>query len=62
MTTDWHCFKCKEKMVEGEIRLVYLEIEGTQVGLMCPKCGAQYIPEELAIGKLAKGEKMIEDK
>lgn len=59
---DWHCFKCKEKMIEGEIKLIYLEIEAAQVGLVCPTCGAKYIPEELAVDKLAKGEKMIENK
>jgi DNA-directed RNA polymerase subunit RPC12/RpoP len=62
MTTDWYCFKCKEKMIEGEIKLIYLEIEAPAGGIVCPKCGAKYIPEELAIDKVAKGEKMIENK
>jgi hypothetical protein len=59
---DWHCFKCKEKMAEREIKLSYLDIEGTTVGLVCPTCGVGYIAEEIAVGKMAKGEKMIEDK
>lgn len=59
---EWYCFKCKEKVTETEIRLVYLEVEGTQEGLMCPKCGVKYITEEVAVGKLARGEKMIEEK
>lgn len=59
---EWDCFKCKEKMTEREIKLIYQDIEGTGVGLVCPKCSAKYILEELAVGKMAKGEKMIENK
>jgi DNA-directed RNA polymerase subunit RPC12/RpoP len=60
--TEWYCFKCKEKMIEAEIELVYQEVEGKAEGLMCPKCSVKYITEEVAIDKLAKGEKMIEQK
>lgn len=59
---EWHCFKCKERMIETEIKLVYLEVEATVEGLMCPKCGVKYITEEVAIKKLARGEKMVEEK
>lgn len=60
--TDWYCFKCKEKMATGEIELVYLEIEAALFGLVCPKCGVKYITEETALGDLAEGEKMLENK
>jgi len=60
--TEWYCFKCKERMVEAEIKVVYLEITGLPKGLLCPKCGAKYITEEIAINKMAKAEKMIEQK
>jgi DNA-directed RNA polymerase subunit RPC12/RpoP len=59
---DWHCFKCKEKMVPGEIKFIYLEIEGAQEGIVCPTCNAKYITEEVAVDRMAKGEKMIENK
>ena len=59
---DWYCFKCKEKMEETEIELVYMEIEGKQAGLRCPKCGVSYITEEIAVDKMVRGEKMIEEK
>jgi hypothetical protein len=49
-------------MVEAEIKVVYLEITGLPKGLLCPKCGAKYITEEIAINKMAKAEKMIEQK
>ena len=58
---EWYCFKCKEKLEEAELKLIYEEVEGKQVGLRCPKCGASYI-EESAIDEMAKTEKMIEEK
>ena len=59
---DWHCFKCKERMEETEIELVYMEINGKGEGLRCPKCGVGYITEEIAVDKIARTEKMIEEK
>jgi YgiT-type zinc finger domain-containing protein len=59
---DWHCFKCKERMIEDGMTLMYLEIDAIVDGLVCPVCGEGYITEEIAVGKLAAGEKKIEDK
>ena len=59
---EGNCFKCKEKMQPAEIDMVYLEIENKTEGLKCPKCGASYITEEIAVGEMARGEKMIEEK
>ena len=59
---EWYCFKCNEKAEAAQITLVYMEIEAKQEGLRCPKCGASYITEEMAIDKVAKAEKMIEEK
>lgn len=60
--TNWHCFRCKEEMIDDQLMMTYLEIEAPLEGLACPKCGAKYVTEEVAVGKLARGEKMIEDK
>ena len=60
--TEWHCFKCKEKMVETEFTMNCLDIEGKAEGLQCPHCGAKYIPEEFVINNMLKAEKMIEKK
>jgi len=60
--TKWYCFKCKEKMEGAEIDVVFLEVENKAPGLKCPKCGTSYIMEETAVGEMAKGEKMIEQK
>lgn len=58
----WYCFKCEEKMKYSEINLIYCDFEIALVGLVCPRCDAKFIPEELAVGKMAEGEKMIEEK
>lgn len=59
---EWYCFKDKEKMVEGDLQMMYLDIVQPIVGLKCPKCGASYLTEEMVITKVQKGEEMIEKK
>lgn len=59
---EWHCFKCKKKMVEDEVRVMYLDLEGEAEGLVCPQCGCGYIMEDYVMEKMLKGEKMIEEK
>ena len=59
---EWHCFKCEEEMIDAEILMEYLDIEGEANGVECPKCGTKYILEEEATTRMAKGEKMIENK
>ena len=48
--------------MDAEIPVEYLEIEGDASGVECPKCRAKYILEEEATTRMAKGEKMIENK
>ena len=59
---EWHCFKCKVEMEETEVPMEYLDIDGETEGLECPKCGVRYILEDIAMTKVAKAEKMIENK
>ena len=58
----WHCYKCKVEMEEAEIAVLYLDIDGEAEGIQCPECGVKYILEEIATTKVAKAEKMIENK
>ena len=60
---QWHCFKCKEKMEEGEVHLKYkdLDLPGA-FGVKCPKCGAEYLLEEFVLTQVNEGEKMLEAK
>ena len=57
---QWYCFKCKEKMVEEDIWMAYLEIVRTVPGLKCPKCNAAYLTEETAVEVVGKGEDDID--
>ena len=59
---QWHCFKCDEKMVEGDVSMSYLETTGAVEGIKCPKCGATYLLEETVVEKVAKVEEMLETK
>lgn len=58
----WQCFKCKVSMEDAELAMEYLDVEGEAQGIRCPSCGVKYILEEFATTKMAKAEKMIEDK
>jgi hypothetical protein len=49
-------------MEEALINISYLGVDGQIEGLKCPKCDASYITEDIATGKLARGEKLIEEK
>jgi len=59
---DWICVRCKRPL---EPRIVSVAYQGSSfpVALFrCPDCGQVYISEELAIGKMAEIEMLLEDK
>ena len=56
------CLKCKVPLVKGKAKFMYLD-NGFPVELpVCPVCGFIYVPEELALGKVASVERALEDK
>ena len=64
---EWYCFKDKVAMVETDVKLVYLSSDNysrdfTFKGIKCPKCGVIYIPESMAVGRLATAESLSEGK
>ncbi|MFC1907087.1 hypothetical protein ACFLW8_03265 [Chloroflexota bacterium] len=59
---DWYCFKDKEKMVESDVLMEYLDTINAIEGIKCPKCGAAYLEEEMVVEKVAQAEKMLENK
>ncbi len=59
---QWHCFKCKEKMVEQDVDMAYMEVEAAVEGMKCPKCGVAYLTEETVMEKVAKAEELLESK
>lgn len=58
----WLCDKCKKHLQLSRVKVCYLG-GNFEVDLMkCPDCGAVYISEELAMGKMLEVEKSLEDK
>ena len=56
------CMKCGVPLVKGKAKFMYLD-NGFPVELpVCPSCGFVYVPEELALGKVASVERALEDK
>ncbi len=56
------CGKCGEKMEIGRVKLTYLGNSFPVSLPKCPSCGQVFIPEELALGKMLRVEKSLEDK
>lgn len=60
--SNWLCTKCSLPLEIGRVNIGYLG-EFFPVELpRCPKCGQAYISEELALGKMADVERLLEDK
>jgi RNase P subunit RPR2 len=58
----WICDKCKKHLLISKVKMRYLS-GNFEVELMkCPECGAVYIGEDLATGKMLEVEKSLEDK
>jgi hypothetical protein len=60
--SGWICNRCK---VPLEIQKVRLQYSGTIFALdlpACPRCGMMLIAEDLATGKIAEAEQILEDK
>ncbi|MGD0826620.1 MAG: DVU_1557 family redox protein [Desulfobaccales bacterium] len=58
----WWCGKCDVALEMGKVNIGYLGSMFPVDLLRCPKCGQAFIPEELAMGKIAEVEKLLEDK
>ena len=56
------CMKFGVQLEKGKAKFMYLD-NGFPVELpVCPICGFVYVPEELALGKVASVERALEDK
>jgi len=54
--------KCSLPLEMAKVGISYLG-NGFPVDLLrCPGCGLVFIPEDLALGKMAEVEKLLEDK
>jgi len=59
---EWKCARCNQKLVVGQARVEYLGNRFTTELAKCPRCGFVLVSEELALGKMAEVEQMLEDK
>jgi hypothetical protein len=60
--SDWLCVKCSLPLEIGQVNVGYLEFMFPVDLLRCAKCGQVFIPEDLALGKMAEVEKILEEK
>lgn len=59
---NWMCEKCGERLITGPVTVEYLGNQFTTDLPKCPVCGLVYISEDLAGGKMAEVEQLLEDK
>ena len=59
---EWKCAKCNQGLVVGPVHVEYLGNRFTTEMAKCPRCGFVLVSEELALGKMAEVEQMLEDK
>lgn len=58
----WSCCRCSQAMEVGPVQLSYLGNSFTLDLPRCPSCGLILISEELATGRMAEVERVLEDK
>ena len=59
---EWQCARCKRELVVGPINVTYMGNRFTADLPYCPECGKVLISEEVALGKMAEIEQLLEDK
>lgn len=58
----WVCGKCQRPMELRKVSVTYMDGSFPVDLPVCPSCGQVFVPEELALGKMAEVEKALEDK
>jgi predicted RNA-binding Zn-ribbon protein involved in translation (DUF1610 family) len=59
---NWECEKCGRNLVVDKVAVEYLGNQFAAELPACPGCGRVYISEDLAMGKMAEVEQLLEDK
>jgi hypothetical protein len=59
---NWLCAGCGIVLQPGKVTVSYLGSAYTVELFRCPRCGLTWVPEEVALGKMAEVEKVLEDK
>lgn len=56
------CARCNVPLETGKVNISYLGSMFPVDLKRCPECKQVFIPEDLALGKMAQVEKLLEDK
>jgi hypothetical protein len=59
---DWACGKCGDALVLTKVNIRYLGTTFTVDLLKCARCNIVMVTEEMATGKMAQAEEVLEDK
>ena len=59
---NWLCAGCGIALQPGKVTVSYLDNAYPVELPRCPRCGLTWVPEEIALGKMAEVEKTLEDK
>ena len=57
---EWRCFKCNQSLVVSPAIVDYLGNELITDLPMCPSCAMVLISEQLAVGKVAEVEQLLD--
>ena len=60
--TSWVCKKCNVQTEMSRVQIAYLGSVFSIDLPKCPECGAVVVTEEIAGGKMAEAEQLLEDK
>jgi hypothetical protein len=60
--SHWKCLKCDLPLEMREVEVAYMGSKYPVDLPRCPRCGIVFIPEQLAVGKMAEIEQLLEDK
>ena len=61
-TEGWICARCEAELVPKSTMFAYMGMNFSHDALRCPVCGMVFIARELADGKMAEVEQLMEDK
>ena len=60
--SNWRCRRCNLDLVVGPVSVSYMGSRFTTDLPHCPSCGMVFVSEEVALGKMADVERILEDK
>ncbi|OPY67961.1 MAG: hypothetical protein A4E57_02012 [Syntrophorhabdaceae bacterium PtaU1.Bin034] len=60
--SGYTCTKCGVEMEPAKVQVTYLGNSFMIDVLRCPRCRLVLVTEDIAVGKMAEAEKVLEDK